>query len=1113
MADAWVLSLFPSPEAFWAFCCSLWLLLLAFACFSMMPRAKPQEGRTRRRRYRRNQENCRVWDVHDSSQPSRKPCPKHPELDGVPRLAQLFNTILEDLNRYIEMYNFEITEGTDDSLSPISTTETSSSSGMSLSSGRKNSCTSVVKMGAPCSSKASLSSCSNVSLTSVLDMEPCCSSRDSLSAWSDNSLAAIVATKDSGSSEAPLTPCKDDSHTYTRVSEGASQLSLTALLDGADMVQASTVQPCLLPSTVPEEQHDMGTHPSCTKEVASFHRADRVQQQQKQLRDQQGAPTPPPLVPDSQSRETEVQQKHLQDQQGAPTPPPLVPDSQSRETEVEQKHLQDQQGAPTPPPLVPDSESRETEVQQKQLQDQQGAPTPPPLVPDSQSRETEVEQKHLQDQQGAPTPSPLVPDSESRETEVQQKQLQDQQGAPTPPPLVPDSQSRETEVQQKHLPDQQGAPTPPPLVPDSESRETEVEQKELQDQQGAPTPPPLVPDSQSREMEVQQKQLWDQQGAPTPPSLEPDSQSRETEVQQKHLQDQQGAPTPPPLVPDSQSRETEVPLPHQETQETVHCLAPRRKEEVKLELPTDGVGPQQHSPASVPQTPQRPPKPNVIVIPMVKDIPFLDEAVKRQLERHIVKRQIQRRFGLPTKVLAYEKDFLEPILEQQESQPLSLQRCIGQPYHSPFQKRDRCTTKSAVCPPGLQQESAARKNTCTRGTQTPAQSVPAAIPRVAQGMPQKDGKRPHWKRESGGTARSSSMTSKKTLPCTKKKDQGSGTESDGQGTSPSIQEEQAPPLSKGAPQGQSEQDCVSPTISTETQELQLEKNVPTGEAEHSQEGQSGIGGDVGTPELPSNRTSPSRSSPPQTQHCSDGTPSALPMPQDSAGTSILTPYLEELLMTLMDCYTARTAAENLQNQLLALWLEKNSSTDQAAKHPVASPRRRPKESQKGKRHTQGGAGSRRPCPKCSSSLHHNLPGSVGSQPSAPSEAATPGAGRNRTAGERHPPKERAKRKQGQKVTAADTQQPEGIRVYRKLILIPPVEEERLPSQRAPAWTLPSGTWQLPRHAAARHRNHRAETPPLPGSLCCVLTPILLCLQCAWDTLRDAGKALLARIKK
>ncbi|XP_035167235.1 nucleolar and coiled-body phosphoprotein 1-like [Oxyura jamaicensis] len=869
------------------------------------------------------------------------------------------------------MYNFEITERTDDSLNPISTMETSSSSRMSLSTGRKNSCTSVVKMEAHCSSKASLSSSSNESLTSVLDMEPCCSSRVSLSSWSDNSLAAALATEASGSSKAPLAPCKDDSHTYTRVSEGPSELSLTALLNGADMVQASTVQPCLLPSTAPEEQHDMDTHPPCTKEVASCHRADRVQQQQEHLQDQQGAPTPPPLVPDSQSRETEVQQEHLQDKQGAPTPPPLVPASQSRETEVQQEHLQDKQGAPTPPPLVPDSQSRETEVQHEHLQDKQGAPTPPPLVPDSQSRETEV--------------------------------------------------------------------------------------------------------------------------------------------QQEHLQDKQGAPVPPPPVPASQSRETKVPFPHQESQETVHCLSPRRKEEVKLELLADGVGLRQDSPASVPQTPQRPPEPDVIVVPMVNDIPFLDKAVKRQLELHIIKKQIQRRFGLPAKVLAYEKDFIEPTLEQQKSQPPPSQRRSGQPYRSPFQQWDRCTTKSAERPPGLQQESAARKNTCTRGTQTPAQSVPAAIPRVAQGMPQEDGKRPHGKRKSGGTARRSSLTSKEALPCTKE-DQGSGTQSDGQGTSPSIQEEQARPQSKGAPQGQSGQHCVSCIISTETQELQLEKNVPTGEAEHSQEGQSGISGVVGTPELPSNRTSPPRSSSPQTQRCSDETPSALPVPPDSAGTSIQIPYLEELLTTLTDCFTARTAAENLQNQLLALWLEQNSPTDQAAEHPVASPRRRPKESQKGKRHTQGGAGSRRRCPKCSRSLHHNLPGSDDSRPPAPSEAAAPGAGRDRTSGERHPAKERAKRKRGQKVIAADTQQSEGIRVYKKVILIPVAEEERLPSQRAPTWTLPSRTRWFPTCAAARHRNPRAETPPLPGSLCCVFAPILLCLQCAWTTLRDAGQVLLARIK-
>ncbi|XP_071892571.1 uncharacterized protein [Anas platyrhynchos] len=1138
MADAWRMSFYPSSEAFFALCMGLFLLV--FAYYFLMPRAKPQERRLRRRRYRKNQENRRVRDAHDSSQPSKKLCPKHPELDGVPRLTQQFNTILEDLNRYIEMYSFEITECTDDSLNPISTTETSSSSGMSLSTGRRNSCTSVVKMKAHRSSKTSPPSCSNVSITSVLDMDPCCSSRASFSTWSDNSLAAVVATNASCSSKAPLIPYKDDSHTYTRMIEGASQLSLTTLLNGADMVQASTVQPCLLPSTVPEEQHDMGTHPPCTKEKASCHRAYRVKQQQKELQDQQGAPTPlplvpdsqsvetevqekqvqdqqgaptpPPLVPDSQSVETEVQEKQVQDQQGAPTPPPLVPDSQSVETEVQQKELQNQQGAPTPLPLVPDSQSVETEVQQKELQNQQGAPTPPPLVPDSQSVETEVQQKELQNQQGAPTPPPLVPDSQSVETEAQEKQVQDQQGAPTPPPLVPDSQSVETEVQEKQVQDQQGAPTPPPLVPDSQSVETEVQQKELQDQQGAPTPPPLVPDSQSVEMEAQEKQVQDQQGAPTPPPLVPDSQSVETEVQEKQVQDQQGAPTPPPLVPDSQSRETEVPFPHQETQETVHCLAPRRKEEVKLELPTDGVCSWQDSPASVPQMPQRPPTSDMLVVPIVKDIPFLDKAVKRRLERHIIKKQIQRCFGLPAKVLAYEKDFVEPILEQQESQPPSSQRRTGQPYWSPFQQWDRRTTKSAVRPPGLQQESTAQKNTCTRGTQTPAHFVPAAISRVAQGMPQEDGKRPHWKRESGGTARSSSMTSKKTMPCTKK-DQGSGTQSDGQGTSPSIQEEQAPPLSEGAPQGQSGQDCVSPIISTETQELQLEKNVPMGEAQHSQEGQSGISGDVWSPELPSNRTSSPRSSSPQTQRCSDETPSALPVPPDSAGTSMQIPYLEELLTTLVDCFMARTAAENLQNQLLALWLEQNSSTEHAAEHPVASPHRRPKESQKSKRHTQDGSGSRRRCPKCSRSPHHNLHGSDSSQPSAPSEAATPGAGRDRTSGERHPPKERAKRKQGQKVTAAATQQQEGIRLYKKVILIPPVEQERLPSQQAPAWTLPSGTQRLPRRAAARHRSPRTETPPLPDNFCCVFTPICFCLQCAWAMLRDASKALLARIKK
>ncbi|XP_040409371.1 uncharacterized protein LOC121068390 isoform X2 [Cygnus olor] len=103
MADPWGMSFFPSPEAFWAFCSFLWLLLLAFACFSMMPCGKPQEGRTRRCCYRRNQENRRVWTLHNSSWRKRKQCPEHAKMDGIVELAQLFNRTLEDLNRYMEM--------------------------------------------------------------------------------------------------------------------------------------------------------------------------------------------------------------------------------------------------------------------------------------------------------------------------------------------------------------------------------------------------------------------------------------------------------------------------------------------------------------------------------------------------------------------------------------------------------------------------------------------------------------------------------------------------------------------------------------------------------------------------------------------------------------------------------------------------------------------------------------------------------------------------------------------------------------------------------------------------------------------------------------------------
>ncbi|XP_066851096.1 uncharacterized protein [Anser cygnoides] len=145
MADAWVLSFFPSPEAFWAFYAFLWLLLLAFACFSMMPRAKLQEGRTRRCCYRRNQENRRVWTLHKCSWCKRKQCLEHGNMDGLSELAKLFNRNLEDLNRYIEMLNLELPEDSSESTTSDTESETSCSSGTSLDSWSTISCTTITE--------------------------------------------------------------------------------------------------------------------------------------------------------------------------------------------------------------------------------------------------------------------------------------------------------------------------------------------------------------------------------------------------------------------------------------------------------------------------------------------------------------------------------------------------------------------------------------------------------------------------------------------------------------------------------------------------------------------------------------------------------------------------------------------------------------------------------------------------------------------------------------------------------------------------------------------------------------------------------------------------------
>ncbi|XP_071891227.1 uncharacterized protein [Anas platyrhynchos] len=145
MADMWGMSFFPIPEAFWAFYSLLWLLLMAVACYFLMPGAKPQEGRKTRHHCRRHRENRRVWTLHNSSWRKRNQCPEHAKVDGVRALAKLFNTNLEDLNKYMEMLNLELPEDSGESPPSDIESDTSCSSRTSLDSWHTIFCTTVTE--------------------------------------------------------------------------------------------------------------------------------------------------------------------------------------------------------------------------------------------------------------------------------------------------------------------------------------------------------------------------------------------------------------------------------------------------------------------------------------------------------------------------------------------------------------------------------------------------------------------------------------------------------------------------------------------------------------------------------------------------------------------------------------------------------------------------------------------------------------------------------------------------------------------------------------------------------------------------------------------------------
>ncbi|XP_031466823.1 uncharacterized protein LOC116240547 isoform X2 [Phasianus colchicus] len=520
----------------------------------------------------------------------------------------------------------------------------------------------------------------------------------------------------------------------------------------------------------------------------------------------------------------------------------------------------------------------------------------------------------------------------------------------------------------------------------------------------------------------------------------------------------------------------------QEVQETLDCVVPEGKPEEETGLAIHGEGTLQEK--SAPQMPQQPSEPHVEVEPRVCKPLFLDEAVKSQLERHMIKIQIQRCFGLPERVLASYKKFSETIQELQDCHP-SPQRHTALPYHSPFHHWDRHvrTRRRAVRPREPQQESTARVKTSTRGTQTSVHSVPAAFVIVAEEVPREDLEGPQLKRIRRGTARSSSSARKKTQPGSCTKEPGPVTQGGDPGPSFSIQEEQTVPQSKGAPQEKGGQDNENATVPS--------------------------GGSTGIQELSQGRTAPSGNKSPQIEEpLSKDTPITVSPPPNPAETSREeTPSLEDTFRALINFYRVSTMIENQQNQLLASWLEQsqdnveNSRSEPAAESPVPTLCGAQDKMQKDKGLRQDGVRSRKFCPKCGKAAR--APGSEGSWTSAPVATAAPGTGGDEAVGKKPLSGEGAKREQGQNQTADAAQQPEGARVFHYVVSITAVKHRTPLSQ----------TQWLPKCESATDWSPTPEKPALP--CCCYgcFTSVIFCLQRAWAKLLSAGKALFSKIRK
>ncbi|KAG6927812.1 SPATA31 subfamily D member 3, partial [Chelydra serpentina] len=89
-------------------------------------------------------------------------------------------------------------------------------------------------------------------------------------------------------------------------------------------------------------------------------------------------------------------------------------------------------------------------------------------------------------------------------------------------------------------------------------------------------------------------------------------------------------------------------------------------------------------------------KPEVEVVPILGELLFLGRDVKKQLSFHIIKMQVQQRWGLPTRIQDSLRRFMSPSPDERGQ--LSHPTCGGivTPYRSPFQQRSKKAQSSQL---------------------------------------------------------------------------------------------------------------------------------------------------------------------------------------------------------------------------------------------------------------------------------------------------------------------------------------------------------------------------------------------------------------------------------